>query len=304
MQLQINQKNIFGSNSTRIGPFFSMLKIATIFAVFCFSVPTLAGEKITKLSCASGEVAKWNENGWVCAADLNTNAGTLCTAGQYLDGDGSCQAIPVNTNTNAGTLCVAGQYLDGDGSCKAIPEDLPTLPSVSSGGYALVYCGDTDSIQWLSGTRYAIGDTGPAGGIVFYTTNCGAHGLEAAPEDQSSSAGAIWGCSGTSIATETAIGTGADNTAKILAICTNAGIAADIVDDYELNGYTDWFLPSSAALNELYQQRAVVGGFVSAFYWSSSEDGSGSAWGQSFAVGNQVTVNKSGALLVRAVRAF
>jgi hypothetical protein len=39
---------------------------------------------------------------------------------------------------------------------------------------------------------YAIGDTGPAGGIVFYITDDGLHGLEAAPADQSS--GAEWGC--------------------------------------------------------------------------------------------------------------
>ena len=43
-------------------------------------------------------------------------------------------------------------------------------------------------------TPYAIGDLGPAGGIVFYVTDGGVHGLEAAPEDQGSGA---WGCYGT-----------------------------------------------------------------------------------------------------------
>jgi len=32
-------------------------------------------------------------------------------------------------------------------------------------------------------TYYAVGDTGPAGGIVFYTSDGGLHGLEAAPAD-------------------------------------------------------------------------------------------------------------------------
>ena len=32
--------------------------------------------------------------------------------------------------------------------------------------------------------NYAIGDTGPASGIVLYVTGGGLHGLEAAPEDQ------------------------------------------------------------------------------------------------------------------------
>jgi hypothetical protein len=33
-------------------------------------------------------------------------------------------------------------------------------------------------------TTYAIGDTGPAGGIVFYITDGGLHGMEATPDDQ------------------------------------------------------------------------------------------------------------------------
>ena len=40
---------------------------------------------------------------------------------------------------------------------------------------------------------YAIGDIGPAGGWVFYVTDDGLHGLEAAPVDQ---ANAAWGCHG------------------------------------------------------------------------------------------------------------
>jgi hypothetical protein len=58
--------------------------------------------------------------------DTNTNAATLCSANQYLDGDGSCKAVPADTNTNAATECSANQYLDGDGSCKAVPVDTNT----------------------------------------------------------------------------------------------------------------------------------------------------------------------------------
>ena len=49
---------------------------------------------------------------------------------------------------------------------------------------------------WLSRVEYAIGDTGPAGGFIFYENpNYKVDGwryLEAAPIDQS--AGAKWGC--------------------------------------------------------------------------------------------------------------
>lgn len=151
---------------------------------------------------------------------------------------------------------------------------------------------------------YAIGDTGPAGGIVFYITGVGLHGLEAAPADQSS--GAAWGCYGTLIAGAdgTAVGTGAQNTADILAGCSESGIAARIADAYTLNGYDDWFLPSKDELNFLYLQKAVVGGFAVGGYWSSTENVSSHAWSQIFGDGYQYNTNKNGTLRVRAVRAF
>lgn len=43
------------------------------------------------------------------------NAETKCDAGELLDGDGNCVAIPTDTNTNADTLCDAGQILLGGG---------------------------------------------------------------------------------------------------------------------------------------------------------------------------------------------
>ena len=121
-------------------------------------------------------------------------------------------------------------------------------------------------------TVYNIGDNGPAGGKVFYVTdNTGLHGLEAAPGDQAVTV--TWGCSGTDIAGAdgTAVGTGAANTADIVAGCSEPNTAAKIADAYALNGYMDWYLPSKDELNLLYQQKTVVGGFVSNQYWSSSE---------------------------------
>jgi hypothetical protein len=156
---------------------------------------------------------------------------------------------------------------------------------------------------------YVIGDTGPAGGIVFYITELGHYGLEAAPADQSVpfNPGAAWGCFGTDItgADGTAIGTGAQNTADILADCVDLGIAARLADDFTLNGYNDWFLPSKDELNELYINSAVVGGFASNFYWGSSEVNANDAWGQFFGFGVQANGFKFNTSYgVRAVRAF
>ncbi len=161
---------------------------------------------------------------------------------------------------------------------------------------------------WTPGQcSYQIGDTGPAGGKVFYITDGGKHGLEAAPVDQvDQGIGAPWGCMGIAIsgADGLAVGTGAQNTTDIVAGCNEAGIAAKIADDYSLNSYDDWFLPSKDELNLLFQQRTVVGFFTSNLYWSSSEPDLFDAWLQNFNNGSQDSYNKDYANSVRAVRAF
>jgi hypothetical protein len=66
----------------------------------------------------------------------------------------------------------------------------------------------------------AIGDTGPRGvGIVFYVTDCGKHGFEVAPVDQST--GAAWSTvtntfANGSNAMPAGIGTGMANTLAIV----------------------------------------------------------------------------------------
>jgi hypothetical protein len=142
------------------------------------------------------------------------------------------------------------------------------------------------------------------GGIVFYFNGSGG-GMVCAQYGQST--GTEWGCYGTSIGgTGTALGTGAANTAKIVAGCSQAGIAARICNDLVLNGYSDWFLPSKDELNLMYQnlKQAGLGGVVDPWYWSSSEDSSGFAWVQDFYNGSQDDTNKNYNFRVRAVRAF
>lgn len=138
---------------------------------------------------------------------------------------------------------------------------------------------------------------------MFYITPGGLSGLEAAHVDQS--AGVHWGCRGTLLFVDgTAIGTGAQNTADILAGCADPDIAARLADNYSLNGFDDWFLPSKDELNELYLQRAVVGNFTTAYFWSSSEGFAVSAWGQDFNDGSTFNGDKDNITGVRAIRAF
>jgi hypothetical protein len=158
---------------------------------------------------------------------------------------------------------------------------------------------------YIPGNLFTIGSTGPAGGIVFHVTDGGLHGLEAAQVDQGT---AEWGCRGTGIAgaDRTDIDAGSANTADILAGCATPGIAARLADNYSLNGFNDWFLPSIGQLNELYLQKDVVGGFGSGsgLYWSSSEVTNDVAWIQYFSSGGQDGKFKNSMLEVRAVRAF
>ena len=153
--------------------------------------------------------------------------------------------------------------------------------------------------------RFAIGDTGPGGGVVFYVTDGGLHGLEATRVDLALSQ---WGCYPTALsgADGTAIGTGAINTADIVNGCSNAVNAADRAIAYMLNGKIGWHLPSTDELHELYLRKTLVGGFVSDEYWSSSEDITfgNFAWFQNFSTSTRGLAGKDGTFGVRPVRTF
>ena len=161
--------------------------------------------------------------------------------------------------------------------------------------------------------EYAIGDSGPAGGIVFHVTNGGLNGLEAALVDQDQ---APWNCNGTDIegvanlesAAAVDPNSGAVNTPLIAVQCpgdaTNAAVLAAVY--VWPNGQTDGFLPNKEELDLLYDQKVaeVVGGFASFYYWSSSQASASGAWLQDFGVGDQNGIGKNDAVGVRAVRAF
>lgn len=179
----------------------------------------------------------------------------------------------------------------------------------------------------------AVGNKGPAGGIIFYCDNTGQHGLEAAPADVPREKNGIdftWGCwewnhnlgnryTWTTVGnTDTSIGTGAANTDAIIAACGTSGStgngnpfgdgtvtnAAAAAKAYTLNGFTDWYLPSRDELDLLYQQKTGVGGFGYGYYWSSTEAAASSAWSQSLEFGGQSGSLKFNEQKVRAVRSF
>ncbi|RMA57718.1 DUF1566 domain-containing protein [Ulvibacter antarcticus] len=164
---------------------------------------------------------------------------------------------------------------------------------------------------------FEIGDN-HEGGIIFYLDASSMHGLIASEEDQED---AVWGCLGntTPISQDTSIGSGSDNTAAIVAACSQDNIAAKICAALSLNGYDDWFLPSSDELEQLYLHRDVVGGFDESYgsvYISSSEFfpvGTGqhlNCWVHDFGTtpvipaSRKLNSNKDNPFHIRAVRAF
>jgi len=167
--------------------------------------------------------------------------------------------------------------------------------------------------QQSGGRIYKIGETGPAGGIVFYDkgfTEDGWRYLEAAPAGKEFEA--QWSAKGVEVAgTSTKVGSGKKNTQLIVAALNAAGeteMAAQLCASLNFGGKNDWFLPSRDELGAMYNSlvRMGIGSFTTIVYWSSSQgklNGS-SAWGQRCSDGLQLDSNKNGTYLVRAVRAF
>ena len=170
---------------------------------------------------------------------------------------------------------------------------------------------------WLSTRELRPGDLGPANGFIFYVNpNYATDGwryLEAAPFDQS--AGAKWGCFRRAIqgARGTALGTGKQNTADILAACTDHETAASLCVNASINGFADWFLPSRDELAVMYKNLkaarvtdfGIVGSVDNVSYWTSTQQTTDMANHIDFAdSGRQHYDDKDFPRRVRAIRAF
>jgi DUF1680 family protein len=170
---------------------------------------------------------------------------------------------------------------------------------------------------WLLQRGYLVGDTGPAGGLIFYENpNYTADGwrfLEAAPFDQS--AGAKWGCFRKAIAGArgTAVGSGRQNTLDMIESCKDADHAAALCANLSVNGVHGWFLPSRDELVLMYRNLKAknLGGFADAAvrdnftYWASSQQTADMAVHIDFADNGRVHGDdKDFPRRVRAIRAF
>lgn len=119
---------------------------------------------------------------------------------------------------------------------------------------------------------------------------------------------ALWGCSGTVIgATSYSFGSGASNTAAIVAACSTPYIAARLCDNLAFSGFNDWYLPSQDEFVKIYLNRVAIGGLGNSTYWTSSEyygSPSNRAIQIMFTTGSTATQTKDVTGAVRAVRSF
>ncbi|MEI6596406.1 MAG: hypothetical protein WCO28_12650, partial [Bacteroidota bacterium] len=164
-------------------------------------------------------------------------------------------------------------------------------------------------------SKYFIGQE-TMGGIVFYIDKDGQHGLIVAKMDVDNSfpAGTRWG--NVIVNTSSEIGQGSENTKniKIGNIENSSDCAACRCNDLNLNGYTDWFLPSIDEFNEMYKQKNIIPNIeLDKGYWSSTTtiytkpDGTQLtrfAWVQRFDGSGQTKNNIFGLNMIRAIRRF
>ena len=97
--------------------------------------------------------------------------------------------------------------------------------------------------------------------------------------------------------------TGADATAT-----RTFNEAQEYTAKLDAHGHRDWRVPTRDELNEMYQNRAAIGGFEESgsdpggWYWSSSQSSYRNAWAQRFSDGYQDTSRKHYYTSVRYVR--
>ena len=177
---------------------------------------------------------------------------------------------------------------------------------------------------------FQIGDIGPAGGRIFYEDEANDFWwtyLEAAPENwfDGGDPNLTWGPNDVWLSDlgyetdafggQSVPGNGMSNTAEILRALTDGVIteapAVAVAVDYEVEGFSDWFLPAASELELMYENLRLLelGGFTADIYWSSGESDASEgteAYGYDFDNGFVVSgaeVNKQQANLVRPVHA-
>jgi hypothetical protein len=206
-----------------------------------------------------------------------------------------------------------------------------SLPNFGISGLVLSDSGSVvrryTGIDWTKpcaqGGGCEVGDSGPGGGTIFYISptainaatgiSSGGRYLEVAPINWSGlsvESTTAWARVQTSVTgTSSAIGSGAENTRLInSALGTNA-LAAKIAADLTYGGRSDWFLPSTLEVKEMYDALYapnLAGNLSIRNYWSSTQ-GTNTAQADTYWFGDGglvSTTDKLNPFTVRPIRAY
>ena len=161
------------------------------------------------------------------------------------------------------------------------------------------------------------------GGIVFFVDHLGEHGLITSLEDLDSGTGVAW-----SNIIDQPVGAGAQdaydgapNTAAIIAQSGHTNSAAKLCDDYENDGFSDWYLPAPYEILLLRTNAVAINNVLAndgnpdtygllstmtlpSFYWSSMEIMDDSAWYLNIEYMSGSEHTKADLLRVRPIRKF
>jgi len=132
--------------------------------------------------CGDGKILEWlasDDDGVVCVdSPVDTNAGTKCSSGQLLNGDGLCEAIPSgDTNIAASAGPTNGSV---GGTLNVLLGNRVTLNVVSGKKYMFTFSAErldtSDTIRMnINGVEYVnvspLGDTRPFTAHFLWTSN-------------------------------------------------------------------------------------------------------------------------------------
>jgi parallel beta-helix repeat protein len=280
------------------------------------TIAKLQGKAITLTSLAANQLLVYNGTAWVNALLNNNNlasgsygniTGTgALTSGSIASGFGTISTgnnITTTATVQGGTVN-ATTALQTSGTTRIDTNgNLVNINAITAYGDATI----SGSLT-VGKSTYAIGDTGPGGGIIYYDKGDNTGGwryLEAAPSgwNGGSTDPTIAWCSNTTTSlgdTDQSIGAGLTNTNTMLATCTSG--AANLAHSYTGGGKTDWFLPSLIEMKQLALQRIAVGGFSTAAYWTSSEYNSSNAYYANVPGTGQGAAPKTATASIRPIR--
>ena len=248
---------------------------------------------------------------------IATNSATLLGAlnnignSQFLS-KGFCYSLSNNPSISNTVIDVSGSSVGNFSSevSGLLPNTTYFFRAFATNSNGIAY-GDVLQFQTSSPNPNLVIGQNYQGGIIAYLDPSGIHGIIAAPYDQSLSS--PWGCQGSNIfgAEGSGFGAGYQNTIDITMDCNNVYIAARLCSDLVLNGFNDWYLPSWSELDYLFNNRSLIGGFMTneqavgdCWYWSSTEVDSDYAHFINFSNGFDGNYYKQFGLNVRAIRKF